>query len=170
MLLEPGDRGHEVGPQARRRVFEAVLLGRPPRHPRPPPRPECTPLFGLRVRPRAQRGAHRRGTVGHGTGLEGISFSQLPGRFRKVPALTGIDDHEGQGGGRQGRDHGPLVATRGFAHNPCGLHGLEPDDEGSTPGLIVRDRPAVARRPQGTIAVRFGDISTHNYLGHQTYS
>jgi hypothetical protein len=64
--------GRDVGPQAWRRVFEAVLLSRPPRDAWPPPRQEGTQLFGLRVRQRARRGPDRLGTVGHSTGITGI--------------------------------------------------------------------------------------------------
>jgi hypothetical protein len=147
VLIEPGKMGHEVGSQARRRVFEAVLLGRPHGDALPPPRQESPPFVGLRVRQRAQRGPHRLGKMGHGTGIKGIPFGALPGRFRNVPDLTGIDHHEGQGGRSQGRDHGPMGATRGFEHDERGLHGLEPTDKGSNPWRIVRDRPAFARRP-----------------------
>jgi hypothetical protein len=161
---------HDVGPQARRRVFEAVLLGRPHRDAWPPPCQECTQLFRLRVRERAQRGPHRLGKVSHGTGLEGIRFGQLPGGFRKVPDLAGIDDHEGQGGRSQGRNYGPVVTTRGFKHNQRGRHSLEPTDQGSNPWLIVWNHPAFARWPQGNLELRFGDIYTHKHLGQHTDS
>jgi hypothetical protein len=147
VLIEPGHMRHEVGPQARRGVCETVLLGRPHGDALPPPRQESTPLFGLRVRQRAQRGPHSLSQMGHGTGIKGSSFGSLPGRLRNVPDLAGIDHHEGQGGRSQCRDHGPMGATRGFAHAQRGLHGLEPTDKGSNPGRIVRDRPAFARRP-----------------------
>ena len=130
----------------------------------PPPRQEGAQLFGLRVRQRARRRPHRLGKVGHGAGIEDIRFGQLPGRFRKVPYLAGIDHHEGQGGRSQGRDHGPVVAPRGFEHDQRGLHGLEPGDEGSNPWRIVRDRPAFARGPQGNIELRFGHINTNKDL------
>jgi hypothetical protein len=164
---------HDVGPQARRRVFEAVLLGRPPRDSLPPPRQQCPQLFGLRVRQRAQRGPHHLGKVGHGTGSEGSRFGQLPGGFRKVPALAGIDDYEGPGGRSPGRDHGPVVATCGCEHNQRGQHSLEPTDKGRNPGLIVWDRPAFARGPQGNSELRFSDIythQTHQHLRQHTYS
>jgi hypothetical protein len=75
------------------------------------------------------------------------------------------------GSGRsQGRDHGPVVATRGFQHDQRGRHGLEPTDKGSNPCPIVRDRPAFARRPQGNIELRFRDIYTHKHLGQHPYS
>jgi hypothetical protein len=136
----------------------------------PPPRQECTQLFGLRVRQRAQRGPHRLGKVGHGTGIEGIRFGQLPGGFRKVPDLAGIDYYEGQGGRSQGRDHGPVVATCGFEHNQRGRHSLEPTAKSRNPCLIVWDRPAFARGPQGNIELRFSDIYTHKHLRQHTYS
>jgi hypothetical protein len=53
-----------------------------------------------------------------------------PPQVVRVP--TRIDHDEGQGGRRQGRDHGSVVAPRGFEHNAHGLHGLEPDDKGGT--------------------------------------
>jgi hypothetical protein len=136
----------------------------------PSPRQEGPQFFGLCVRQRAQCGPHRLSNVGHGTGIEGRSVGQLPGRFGTVPDLAGIDDHEGQGGRSQCCDHGPVVATRGFEHNQRGLHGLEPSDKSRNPRLIVRHGPAFARRPQGKIALRFGDSYTYKHLGHHTYS
>jgi hypothetical protein len=98
--------------------------------------------------------------VGHGAGIERIGFGQLPGRFRTGPYLAGIDHHDRQ----VSRDHGPVVASSRFEHNEHGLHGLEPDNGGSCAHRSVRDRPAVARGPQGDIELRFGDIHTNKNL------
>jgi hypothetical protein len=55
----------------------------------------------------------------------------------------------------------PVVAARGFEHNQRGLQRLEPDDKGGDPRLIVRDRPAFARGPQGDLELRCGDVQTN---------
>jgi hypothetical protein len=125
--------GHDVGPQARRRVFEAVLRGRPHHDTLPSPREQGAQLFRRRVGQRAGRRPHGRRIVGHGAGIEGIGWGQLSGRFGTVPDLAGVDHHEGQGGRSQCRDDGPLVAPGGFKHNQRGLHSLEPGDEGGNP-------------------------------------
>jgi hypothetical protein len=156
--------GFDVGPQATRRVLQAVLFGRPPGNELPPPRQEGSPLFGLRVRERTRRRPYRLGKVGHGTGIEAIGLGQLPSRFRKVPDWAGIHHHEGQGRRRQCRHHGPVVAARGFEHNERGLYGLEPGDEGRNPRLIVRHCPAFPHGPQGDIELRFGYIYTNKDL------
>jgi hypothetical protein len=163
-LIEPGNMGLDVGPQATRRVFKAILFGGPHRNELPPPRQEGAQLFSLHVRKRTRRRSHSLCKVGHGPGIEDIGFGQLPSRLRKVPYLAGINHYEGHGGRRQCRDHGPVVATRGFEHNERGLCGLEPGDEGSNPRLIVRHRPAFIRGPQGDIKLRFDNIYTNKDL------
>jgi hypothetical protein len=102
--------------------------------------------------------------VGDGTGIEDIGFGQLPGGFRNVPDLTGIDHDEGEGRRRQRGHHSALGAPRGFEHNELWSALLEACGQGGNPRLIVRDRPTFARGAPGNIKVRFGNIYTNKDL------
>ena len=84
-LLEPGNMGRDVGPQATRRVFTAVLFGGPHRHELPPPRQEGAQLSSLRVRKRTRRRSPSLGKVDHGTGIEDIGCGELPSCVAKSP-------------------------------------------------------------------------------------
>jgi hypothetical protein len=164
VLIEPGDMGRDVGAQALRRVFEAVLLGRPQGDELPPPRQESPQLFRLRIRERTGRRAHRLRKVGDGPGIEGINFGELPGGFGKVPDLTGGDHDDGEGHRRQRGHYGALVAPRSFAHHALWRHGLEACDQGGNPRRIIRDRPTFPCGTQGNIKLRFGNIDTNTDL------
>lgn len=85
-LIEPGEMGLDVGPQATRRVPEAVLLGGPHGAELPPPRQAGAQLFGLRVWQRARHRPYRLRKVRHGPGLAGSSCGHRPRRVGQVPS------------------------------------------------------------------------------------
>jgi hypothetical protein len=102
--------------------------------------------------------------MGQGPRVKSIRFGQLPGGFGKVAGLSRIDHGHGEAGCGQRGDHGPLVPASGFEYDERGRQGLKPCHEGGNARVIVGDRPAFARGPQGNIALGCGHINTNKVL------
>jgi hypothetical protein len=78
---------------------------------------------------------------------KGIRLSQPPDGFGNVTCLAGIDHRHRQSSRGQRRNHGPLVASRGFEDDQIGLHGLESCHQGGNPAVIIRQTPTFAGGP-----------------------